>query len=82
MTDLELIFTMLGEKSTTEVARSRDAQGFHQNTKAAEAGGTVAGTARRQLERETGKNVVSKTNYLGKDSRVADPQKLTAKKEK
>ena len=80
MTDLELIFTMLGEKSTTEIARTRDAQGFYQNTKAASAGGIVAGTARRQLERETGQMVVSRSNYLGKQSRIADPERLTEKR--
>jgi DNA-damage-inducible protein D len=79
MTDLELIFTMLGEKSTTEIARTRDALGFYHNTKAAEAGGIVAGTARRQLEKETGQMVVSRSNYLGKQSRLADPERLTAK---
>ena len=49
MTDLELIFTMLGEKSTTEIAKTRDAQGFNKNLGAARAGGSVAGVARVQL---------------------------------
>lgn len=43
MTDLELIFSMLGEAATTEIARNRDAQGFPQNKQAAGAGGAVAG---------------------------------------
>ncbi len=43
MTDLELIFTMLGEASTTEIARNKNASGFPQNEKAAIEGGTVAG---------------------------------------
>jgi hypothetical protein len=64
MTDLELIFTMLGEASTTEIARNRDAQGFLQNKAAAQDGGTVAGNARRQLEAKSGKKVVTTTNYL------------------
>jgi DNA-damage-inducible protein D len=50
MTDLELIFTMLGEKSTTEIARVRDARGFRENKTAAQSGGRVAGKARKQLE--------------------------------
>ncbi|MCX6963072.1 MAG: Bro-N domain-containing protein [Verrucomicrobia bacterium] len=50
MTDLELIFTMLGEASTTEIAKKQDTQGFHQNKKAATAGGAIAGNARRELE--------------------------------
>jgi len=64
MTDLELILTMLGEKSTKEIAQSTDARGFEQNKRAARAGGDVAGTARRSIERETGKRVVSSRNYL------------------
>lgn len=63
MTDLELIFTMLGEASTTEIARQHDAQGFNDNREAAHAGGKVAGNARRDLERKSGKKVVSAQNY-------------------
>lgn len=64
MNDLELIFSMLGEASTTEIAKNKDAQGFDQNKKAAQRGGTVAGNARRQLEQESSKKVATKTNYL------------------
>jgi hypothetical protein len=64
MTDLELIFTMLGEASTTEIARRSDAQGFVENRQSAKQGGTIAGNARKALEAKTGKKVVSKTNYL------------------
>jgi hypothetical protein len=63
-TDLELIFTMLGEASTTEIAQRKDAQGFHQNRIAAKEGGTVAGNARKELEAKSGRPVVSNTNYL------------------
>lgn len=64
MTDLELIFTMLGEASTTEIAKRKDTQGFRQNRGAAREGGTVAGNARRELEAKSGQPVVSPTNYL------------------
>ena len=64
MEDLELIFTMLGEASTTKIARKKDTLGFTENRDAAKRGGAVAGTARKQLERETGERVVSKENYL------------------
>ncbi len=64
MTDLELIFTMLGEAGTTEIARRKDAQGFVDNRKAAKEGGAVAGNARKALEAKSGKPVVSKENYL------------------
>ncbi len=63
MTDLELIFTMLGEASTTEIARTQDTQGFAKNKKAARQGGTVAGNARRELEQKTGEQVVSQENF-------------------
>ena len=64
MTDLELIFTMLGEASTTEIARRKDAQGFPANRRTAKEGGTIAGDARRALEAKSGRPVVSATNNL------------------
>ena len=64
MTDLELIFTMLGEAGTTEIARRKDAQGFPDNRNAAKEGGTIAGNARKELEAKSGKPVVSRSNYL------------------
>ncbi len=63
MTDLELIFTMLGEASTTEIARKKDSQGFQQNKKSAKEGGTIAGDARKALERKTKSKISTKTNY-------------------
>ncbi|MBI4026458.1 MAG: Bro-N domain-containing protein [Verrucomicrobia bacterium] len=63
MTDLELIFTMLGEASTTEIAKKKDAQGFPENKQAARAGGAVAGNARRELESKSGTQVSSKANF-------------------
>ncbi|MBU2505263.1 MAG: Bro-N domain-containing protein [Bacteroidetes bacterium] len=63
MTDLELIFTMLGEASTTEIARTKDAHDFDENEKAAIEGGTVAGNARKELEKKSGRKVVSSQNY-------------------
>ncbi|HEY5509768.1 MAG TPA: Bro-N domain-containing protein [Prolixibacteraceae bacterium] len=64
MTDLELIFSMLGEASTTEIVKTQNPKGFNQNKKAAKQGGAVAGNARRELESRTGKKVVSTDNYL------------------
>lgn len=63
MNDLELIFTMLGEASTTEIARNKDAQGYDENRDAATAGGAVAGRARIDLETKSGKKIASKENY-------------------
>jgi len=64
MTDLELIFSMLGEAATTEITRKQDAQGFGENKVAACKGGKIAGDARKKLEQETGEKVVSPENYL------------------
>ena len=64
MNDLELIFTMLGEASTTRIARNRDSQGFIENKEAANEGGTVAGVARKELEKRSRQPVVTHENYL------------------
>ncbi len=64
MTDLELIFSLLGEAATTEITRADDAHGFEESKTAARKGGDVAGTARRDLEKKTRKRVVSPENYL------------------
>jgi hypothetical protein len=66
MTNLELIFSMLGEAATTEIARTTDAQGFDENKNAAQKGGEVAGSARQDLEKKTGKKVSTSQNYLEK----------------
>jgi hypothetical protein len=70
MNDLELIFTMLGEAATTEIARSADAQGFEENRDAAKDGGAVSGDARRDLETKTGRPIVSGENYLDVPEKV------------
>ena len=66
MNDLELIFTMLGEAATTEIVQEKDARVFKENKKAAKEGGDVAGNARKELEKKSGKKVVSKSNFLMK----------------
>lgn len=63
MTDLELIFSMLGEASTTAIVKTQNPKGFIENKKAAKQGGDVAGNARKELEIKTGEKVVSPTNY-------------------
>ncbi|NOS99533.1 MAG: Bro-N domain-containing protein [Phycisphaerales bacterium] len=73
MNDLELIFTMLGEAATTEITRNRDALGFDANKGAAHDGGAIAGNARRQLERKSGRRVVSRRNYLTDRPKVSLP---------
>ncbi|SKA16471.1 Prophage antirepressor [Trichlorobacter thiogenes] len=66
MTDLELIFTMLGEKVTTEISQTEKPDTFEKNKKVARRGGRVAGTARVETEKELGRSVVSKQNFLHK----------------
>ena len=64
MNDLELIFTMLGEASTTRIAKDKDAQGFVKNKNAAKQGGAVAGVARTELERQSVQKVSTPENFL------------------
>ena len=64
MTDLELIFTMLGEKMTTEISVIEKPEGLIENKKVARRGGNVAGNARNEAEKELGKSIISRKNYL------------------
>jgi len=70
MNDLELIFTMLGEASTTEIARNKNVQGFNKNKKVAQEGGSVAGKARKDLEEKSNKKVSTNKNYLPNKKRL------------
>ena len=67
MTDLELIFTMLGERVTTEVSQKEKPTGMRENVKVAKRGGSVAGVARKAAEKEIGHSVVSDSNFLDKN---------------
>lgn len=64
MDDLELIFTMLGERSTTEIHRVEDSKGLPKLKKDSRAGGNIAGGARKQLEKRLRRSIVSKKNFL------------------
>ncbi|SRR3989344_1468496 len=64
MNDLELIFTMLGERVSTEITRTEDKQGFKEAEDAAKRGGKIAGNARKETEKELRKPITSKENYL------------------
>lgn len=70
MNDLELIFTMLGEKLTTEITKSKDARYFEECSTAAKEGGEVAGNARREAEKKIRKPITSKGNYLEEPEKV------------
>ncbi len=65
MTNLELIFSALGEESTRLIAVKDDVQGFEENREAAIDGGQLAGKYRKELEERTGQKVVSDQNFLG-----------------
>ena len=62
MSDLEMILTMLAEASTTDITKAEQPQGFDENQQVARRGGNVAGVARKALEAETGKPVVTAQN--------------------
>ena len=64
MTDLELIFAMLGEKVTTEISQQEKPETFTENKQVAGRGGKVAGNAREDTEKELGRSVISNENYL------------------
>jgi hypothetical protein len=70
MTDLELIFNMLGEAATTEITKNRNTQGLIENKEAAHRGGKIAGDAREKLEKESGRKVVTSDNYLDQPEAV------------
>ncbi len=76
MDDLELIFTMLGEASTTRIVKVKDAKGFKENQMAAKQGGEVAGNARKELEQKTGESILTEENFLD------IPEKLKKKRKK
>jgi len=64
MSNLELVFTSLGEVVTTDLTRDSDAEGFHGCSVSAQEGGKIAGEARKVVEAGTGKKVVSSENFL------------------
>ena len=69
--DFELIFTMLGEKSTTEIHRTEDSKGMPKLKNDAKAGGDIAGGARKKLEKRLGRSIISQQNYLPKKRKTA-----------
>jgi hypothetical protein len=80
MTDLELIFSMLGEASTTAIVKTKNPKGFIQNKVAAKQGGKIAGDARKALEIKTGEKVVSNANYLPEEKKVNELTKRKVEK--
>ena len=83
MTNLELVLNMLAEASTTEISKKEQPETFVHNRQVAKKGGGVAGVARKQLEKQIGKPVISKENYLSKpqNKKFKLEQKLVLKPE-
>ena len=75
MTDLELIFSMLGEASTTAIVKAQNPKGFTENKIVAKQGGKIAGDAKKALELKTGENVVSEENYLPESKKIREIKK-------
>ena len=71
MDDLELIFTMLGERMTTEISKEEEPDSFDENTNVAKRGGKVAGNARKEAEKELGRSLISKKNFLSNNDKKA-----------
>jgi hypothetical protein len=80
MTDIELIFTMLGEATTRNKAVEKDAQGFEENRGAAREGGRAAGKALDAYEKESGSKVVTDTNFKQQIAAAKQQKKLERKK--
>src|SRR3990167_6678937 len=66
MSDLELLFSQLGEAATTEITKTEHPQGFDKNKQVSRRGGKIASDARTNLEKETGRKVITPQNYLPK----------------
>jgi len=79
MTDWELILTMIGEKATTDITMSRDAEGFDECKESAVEGGTIASNTRKEIEKKTGQSLVSSDNYLRLTQKKQIRQKDTEK---
>ena len=82
MTNLELIFTMLGEEQSKQETIKDDAQGFNENRKSAIKGGTAAGKALDAFEKETGNKVVSSDNFKDQIKEAKKQKRLEKKREK
>jgi len=70
MTDLELIFNMLGEASTSEIEKTQNPQHFQEHILVSKKGGEIAKNAREELEKETGESIVTDENYLTEKEKI------------
>lgn len=70
MDDLELIFSMLGERVATEITINKNAKGFDECATAAKQGGEVAGSARKDAEEKIGAPIISESNFIEETERI------------
>ena len=80
MTDLELIFNMLGEASTAEIERTQNPEEFEEHVEVSKKGGDIAKNAMKELEQETGESVVSEENYIKEEERKIREKKKKKRK--
>lgn len=79
MSDMELVLNMLAEATTTELSKANNPQGFEENKKIAQRGGKVAGDARKSIESETGKPIITNKNAAMLNSVVTNTIEAVAK---
>ncbi|WP_373728721.1 phage antirepressor protein, partial [Bacteroides heparinolyticus] len=72
MTTLEIVLNMLAEATTTELTKTTNPQGLEENRKVAKRGGSIAGNARKEIEKETGKPVVTSKNAVDLSRLIED----------
>lgn len=79
MSTTELILNMLAETATKDIAKSSNPQGLEENKKVAKRGGSIAGNARREIESETGKSVITSKNSIDFGKLIDDVTKTIDK---
>lgn len=77
MTTLEIVLNMLAEATTTELTKTNNPQGLAENKQVAKRGGSIAGNARKEIEKETGKPVVTSQNAIDFGKLIEDVAKET-----
>jgi hypothetical protein len=79
MNDWELIFTMIGEKATTDITKTRNSKEMPELKSSAKRGGEIAHNTRKEVETETKKSTITKQNYLHLTEKKTGKQKINEK---
>ena len=72
MPTLEIVLNMLAEATTTELTKTTNPKGLEENKKIAKRGGSIAGNARKEIEKETGKPVITSKNAVDLSRLIED----------